>query len=302
MPIKLSVIICTYNREKYIPGLLESLTKQTFDKSEYEIVFVNNNSNDNTSEICLEFSKNNPKYIFRYYNEPKQGLSHARNRGIREAKSDILIFIDDDALACENYLKEIASFFAKYKDAVAGGGKILPKYESYRPDWMSVFLEPVMSVINLGEKIKKFYGGKFPIGANMYFRKEIFEEIGTFNTKLGRTGKNMLGGEEKDLFNKLRHNNHNVYYLPKAWIYHIIPAVRLTVDFIKKQALGIGFSEKIRAERISKAELMKSYFKELLKWGASIMLFFFYLLTFQSKKGIMIIKFRFWVSKGLITK
>lgn len=298
--MKLSVIICTYNRAKYIYDLLQSLVNQTFNKSDYEIVFVNNNSNDNTDEICKNFQTENKGLNFYYFNETKQGLSHARNRGITEAKGEILIFIDDDALACKKYLEEISAFFKQNVSASAGGGKILPKYENKRPVWMSKFLEPVMSVINLGNNIKQFPPGKFPIGANMYFRKKVFEETGLFNTELGRTGKNLLGGEEKDIFNKLRKKKGLIYYLPKPWIYHIIPESRLTAAFIKKQASGIGQSEKIRALDIKKTEIYKSYLKEVFKWGASLFLFLFYVINFSPAKAKMIIMFRYWVTNGML--
>jgi len=295
-----SVIICTYNRDKYIPGLLQSLVEQTCDKSMYEIVFINNNSNDNTEEICKNFQAKNKTCNFYYFLETKQGLSHARNRGIKEAKSDILIFIDDDAIASNTHIEEVSHFFNQNQNIVAGGGKILPKLESKKPIWMSKFLMPIMSVIDLGNNIKKFPSGKFPIGANMFFRKKIFDRIGLFNTKLGRTGTNMLGGEEKDIFNKIKDSGGLIYYLPKPWIYHIIPDERLTTRFVKKQALGVGASNKIHAKNISNIELLKSYLKEIFKWGASLILFFIYFVLFQFPKGIMIIKFRFWVSKGML--
>lgn len=300
--MKLSVIICTYNRANYIPGLFKSLVTQTCDKLNYEIVFVNNNSKDNTEEICKQFQIENKGITFKYFNETKQGLSFARNRGIKESTGEILVFIDDDAIASENYLIEILTFFEQNQHITAGGGRIFPKYETKRPNWMSVFLEPIISVINIGNKNKKFPAGKFPVGANMFFRKIVFDEIGLFNTMLGRTGRNMLGGEEKDIFNRLKNRGALIFYLADAWIYHIIPENRLTQDFIKKQATGIGISEKIRARNINSKELFKSYFKELFKWAASLILFLFYLISFQALKAMMIVKFRYWVSSGLYNK
>ena len=205
----ISIIVCTYNREKYIESLLGSLKKQEYPTKDYEIVFVNNNSDDETEKRCTEFREANPEVVFHYFNESKQGLSHARNRGILEAKGEILAFIDDDALAHANYLQNMSKAF-KETDVDAAGGRIYPKYESQRPVWMSKFLEPVMSVIDLGDKNKPFPKNKFPIGANMMFRKEVFEQAGNFNTDLGRTGKKMLGGEEKDLFFRMKAKNMSV--------------------------------------------------------------------------------------------
>lgn len=298
----LSVIICTYNREVYIRGLLESLTVQDFDETDFEIVFVNNNSTDNTEVVCNIFKSKYPQINFNYFVEKKQGLSHARNKGIIESKGEIIIFIDDDALACKNYLKVISEFFRAKPDVIAAGGKILPKYESQRPKWMTIFLEPVMSVINLGNKIKSFPKNKFPIGANMYFRKLIFNEVGFFNTNLGRTGKKMLGGEEKDIFNKIRSKGYDIFYIPDSYIYHIIPDSRLTEGFIKKQAYGIGFSERIRCKSEGKGNCFKSMLIELIKWNISLVLFIFYFFILKLPKALMLIKFRLWVSAGLLGK
>ena len=82
----LSVIICTYNREKYIRPLLESLAANDLPKNEYEILLVDNNCTDNTRAVCGKFCKAHPGLTFRYMTEPEQGLSAARNKGIRNGR------------------------------------------------------------------------------------------------------------------------------------------------------------------------------------------------------------------------
>jgi glycosyltransferase involved in cell wall biosynthesis len=297
--MKISVVICTYNRGAYLSDLFDSIEKQDFNKADFEIILVDNNSTDNTKEICNAFIEKNIDMNVSYASETKQGLSFARNRGIKESEGDIIVFLDDDALVFKNYLTEINRFFNDNTHIFAGGGKILPKYENKRPIWMSSFLEPVVSVLNMGENIKEFRNNQYPIGASMFMRKEVFKTIGTFNTKLGRTGKKLIGGEEKDLFLRLKKAGYKLYYLPRAVIYHVIPDSRLTNQFIKKLAVGIGQSEKLRTLEIGTGEAVKSYMKELFKWGASIVLFLFYALSFKFPKAIMIIRFRSWVSSGL---
>lgn len=298
--MELSIIICTYNREKYIPQLLESIAREDFPYSGYEIVFVNNNSPDQTAQRCRKFQAAHPEINFAYFEEKKQGLSHARNRGIAEARGNILAFIDDDALAHDAYLDNMHKAFQNRPEIFAAGGKILPLYESKRPKWMSRFLEPVMSVIDLGHKQKPFPRNKFPVGANMMFRKTVFEQVGNFNTELGRTGKKMLGGEEKDLFYRMRKADMPVFYLPDVTVSHTVPDERLTKAFIRKQALGIGESEKIRTQNFGQGNYGTAIFKEFLKWGASLILFVWYAAGLQYPKAAMIIKFRYWVSKGML--
>lgn len=293
-----SIIICSYNRGNYINFVLQSLSKQTVDTSIFEIVIVNNNSTDNTEEICQKFIEEHKNLNILYFIEKNQGLSFARNRGINEASGDIIIFLDDDAIACKNYLEEVKIGLENNAEFTAFGGKILPKFEKKKPQWMSKYIVSLVSVIDLGHKIKPFPRNKYPIGANMGFKKEIFKKYGFFDTNLGRTGKNMMGGEEKDLFDRLTNGNEKILYLPDAWVYHIIPESRLTKEFIRKQAYGIGESERIRIKGKAK-DIAKKVFSEIFKWGATIFLFVVYFLSIQTSKALMLIRIRYWINRGL---
>ena len=93
----ISVILCTYNRDKYIYNVLRSVAENDYPREQYEIVLVNNNSTDNTEAECRRFQADFPDIRFLYCVETNQGLSHARNRGIRESHGDLLAYVDDDA-------------------------------------------------------------------------------------------------------------------------------------------------------------------------------------------------------------
>ncbi|MBN2165266.1 MAG: glycosyltransferase [Marinilabiliaceae bacterium] len=294
----ISIIICTYNREQFIKRCLDSLAIQSVGAGLFEIIFVNNNSTDSTEIIFNEFEKEHPDLNITYCIESRQGLSHARNRGISEAKGDVLAFLDDDAIASKDYVKYLSDQFLPSKYS-SGGGKILPLWETKKPHWMSKFLLPLVSVIDLGNKTKGFPSGKFPVGANMFFRRKIFEQVGTFNTDLGRIGKNMLGGEEKDLFNRIRNKKNSIGYFPSIEVHHIIPEERTTIDFVKKQALGVGLSEKIRTKDRSLKYIIRLLL-ELMKWGATLVLSFFYFILMHFSKALMLIKFRYWVTSSFL--
>ena len=134
----LSVILCTYNRERYLYNVLHSVAAGTLPPSEYEIVLVDNNSDDGTVGECERFKADHPQVTLRYFMERNQGLSYARNRGIREAQGDVLVYVDDDALVNPEYLQTYAEFFGRNKEAVAAGGPIIPQYDGCEePAWMS---------------------------------------------------------------------------------------------------------------------------------------------------------------------
>lgn len=293
----ISVVVCTYNRELYLPKMLDSVAKQNCDSTAFEIVLVNNKSTDNTEEICLKFKEKNKKVNFNYFLETNQGLSYARNRGIKESNGDFIVFVDDDAFLDENYIKELRNYLNTVPKNLGFGGKILPFLECELPNWMSKYLSSLMSIIDLGKDVTFFKGSKYPIGANMGVSRTVIDKIGMFNESLGRTGTSMLGGEEKDFFFRIKEAGFPIYYFPKMLVHHVIPAKRLTVEFIKKQAEGIGVSEKLRTKK--SGEFIKRSMLELYKWGGTFALFFIYLIKGQISKGIMLVKFRWWISKGL---
>lgn len=301
--MKLSCIICSYNREKFIGEALNGLTGQeNFDYSQLEVILINNNSTDKTGAICEQFVKDHPELNIKYVIETQQGLSYARNRGITESSGEICIFLDDDAIACKNYFSELTRFFTEYSDAAAMGGKILPRFESRPPVWMSHFLLPLFALIDKGDQVKLFSDRHFPIGANMAVRKKMFDLYGTFDPNLGRRGNNMEGGEEKDLFNRLRARGEKIYYCPSPWVYHILPESRTVIPFLRKQAYGVGYSERIRTGNKGSAAVMARFMGELFRWGASVILLFYYLMTLKPAKGITLIRFRWWVSSGFLLK
>ncbi len=295
----LSVIICTYNREKYIQESLNCIATQSLKNEFYELVIVNNNSTDHTDSICVKFKSDHPDLNIKYIFENESGLSYARNKGIKESSGDVLIFLDDDAMASESYLSNIRSCFSENEKVLAGGGKILPQYESHSPDWMSKYLLPLVSALNLGDEIRSFPKNKYPIGANMFFRKIFFEEHGDFNTDLGRKGKLLLGGEEKDVFQRINQSSNTIIYLPNAVVRHVVPKERLEETYIDNMATGVGISEIIRIKTTG-SSITKMYLKELYKWVGSVVLYILFLLKFEHKKGRMIIRFRYFVSRGML--
>ncbi len=296
----ISVIICTYNRDSYIYKTLEFVAKNDLSTEEYEIILVDNNCTDNTVAECLRFQKSFPNVRYCYFLETNQGLSYARNRGIAEAHGDCFLFLDDDAFVEVNYLKSLRLYLSQYPEMMAFGGKIIPLYESGRePEWMSPFLVPIVSAIDKSSEIVPFTGKSYPIGANMGFRRSCIEKIGLFKTTLGRSKKNLIGGEEKDIFNRVQQENMKVLYFPNLVVHHVIPEYRTTMEYVKNMAFGVGKSEKIRCAANSK-EYLAVMFKELVKWGGSVVLALYYCILGKPLKSKALLVFRWNVSKGLV--
>jgi glycosyltransferase involved in cell wall biosynthesis len=297
----ITATISTYNREKYLNQVLDSLKNQTLSKDLFEIVLVNNNSPGNTEEIARDFEKANPDLNYRYYLETRQGLSYGRNKGIDEAKGKYITFIDDDAFLAEDYLEKIYNYFEKHQDCAAIGSKIHLHYEDIIPKWENKYLNSLLGYFDIGNEEKVFPKSDYPRGSNMSFRSNVFDKVGGFNVELGRKGNNLAGSEEKDMFQKIYREDLKVVYIPDAMVYHCVPIERTTSDFIKRQGVGTGKGEWKRVVNEGGLSPVKRLFVEFLKWNASFALFFLYTLVFKFPKGLMILRFRAWVTKGLLT-
>lgn len=300
----ISIIICTYNRAKYLPLSLNALLSQTADSSSFETIVVNNNSSDNTEEICKKFideSKN--KLDIKYCVEKKQGLSYARNRGIVESSSDWVTYIDDDALVEADFIENIITFISlKQGDAnfVGLGGKIIPKYIDGKPRWMSHFIEGLVSKVDNGNKAYIHKGSTFPIGCNMTYKKLKLIEIGLFDTELGRNLDNGFASEEKDIFFKLINRNYTVWYDPNVVVHHIIENSRLQYPYIKRISMGIGSGERIRTRKIGKIPFIYKWIEMVYKFTGACILALLYLLRLDVPKAKALVLFRINVWRGFI--
>ncbi|MEZ4923809.1 MAG: glycosyltransferase family 2 protein [Crocinitomicaceae bacterium] len=296
----ITATISTYNRERYLPQVLESLKNQSISPELFEIVLVDNNSPGNTKEIADDFIRSNPQLNVTYHLETNQGLSYGRNRGIKEARGKYITFIDDDAFPAEDYLEKIYHYFESDPTIGAIGSKILLHYEDVIPDWENKYLNSLLGYFNLGDQRLVFNKKNYPRGSNMSFRMEVFDKVGAFNVELGRKGMNLVGSEEKDMFKRIYAlGGIQVIYVPDAIVYHCVPIERTTTEFIKKQALGTGSGERIRVKNKGLLSTLNRSAIELFKWLASFILYFVFLIKGQAAKGKMIVRFRFWVSQGL---
>jgi len=291
----LSIVICTYNRDKYLQKCLDHLLIQTASKNLFEVLVINNNSTDQTEQICLNYLKANPQLQFKYFIEPQQGLSFCRNRGITESQGEILSYIDDDAFADRDYASNLISYFQDHTEVDALGGKVTPLYQSKEPKWMSSYLLPLVAALDMGDTARPFSGWRFPIGANMAFRRAVLVGSGPFHTGLGRKGSFLGSGEEKELFYRLKKQNRSIHYVPSVHVQHSIHDFRLETGYIKRMARGIGKSEALRMKTEPLHLVLSKWFQEFFKIGATIILAFSYILQGKWPKAIMLVKFRMWL-------
>lgn len=298
---RISLVIATYNGASRIDATLNSLLAQSLEAELWEAVVVNNNSSDHTAEVVKAFMVAHPEVNIIVVDEPVQGLSSARNKGIEVAKGEVVVIIDDDEIASLQLLSDYLRFFDTHPDIVAAGGKIVPLYVSGRPRWMCRYTErPIAGTLDLGEKEIPFPKGKYFGGGNMALRRTAIECYGAFDPSLGRKGTTLLGGEEKELYGRLHAAGEEVFYLPTPYIQHVIPDSKLTREYFERVCFRIGQSERIRTQMAGCYK--RRWMAEVVKWIATLVLGALYTITLRPLKAKYLWIMRRQISRGLSSK
>lgn len=224
-----TVIVCTYNRSLQLSVALDSLLRATvpFDGG-WEVLVVDNNSTDQTREVADGFCRRNPGHV-RYVFEAQQGLSNARNAGIREARGQIVAFTDDDITVHPDWLHKLTDPFRD--DRWAGvGGRVRPPQDFVQPAWLvmdggRMDSSGVLALFDAGNVSCELT--RPPFGANMAFRKDVFQKYGGFLPELGRSGDSLIGNEDTEFGSRLMAAGERMCYEPTAIVYHPVSAERM---------------------------------------------------------------------------
>lgn len=175
--IPVSIVICTYNRAEYLIRCIESLKKLNY--PDYEIIVVNGPSTDATERLLHQYPD-----VSVVRQESLNGLSFARNLGIRAAKGHIIAFIDDDAVADDQWLGSLVTAYTD--DTVGGAGgpvfDITGNWYQFKNGYISK--EGIPSFINEhdpGYNDPKGNYLNYIMGTNASFRKEILVKVGLFD-------------------------------------------------------------------------------------------------------------------------
>ena len=295
---KLSIVVATYNRSQSLLRTLRSVVGQTAPAEQWECVVVNNNSTDDTEAVFADFARENPTFDLRIVTETKQGLSNARNCGIAASVGEYIAIVDDDETLEDTFVESYIDFFDAFPTAMAAGGAVKACYESARPRWMSRFTEQMIAnPLDLDIAVTLFPQNRVPAGGNMAFRREVFDRVGLFNPQLGRNGKSLVGGEENDLFARLRRAGELLYFVPNAAIFHHIPDSKLTDDYFDRLSYNVGVSKRLRAE--ADGEVGKLLKSESRKQVATYLLYVLYMLVLQPLKAKYLLRMRNGIYKGV---
>ena len=226
--LKISAIICTYNRCGLLESAITSLINQTLDKNLYEVIVVDNNSTDQTKDVVKHFM---PHGNVRYCLEKRQGLSHARNRGWQVARGEYVAYIDDDCKAPRHWLAAARKVIEEVSPGVFGG-PYFAFYNTRKPHW---FQDCYGSHVE-GENARPLTRDEYIHGANIFFRRLLLEQIGGFEPSLGMVGRKLGYGEETALLMRIRATmpDELIYYEPKLYLYHLVGSEKMTMRWLMR--------------------------------------------------------------------
>ena len=238
--MRVSVVIATYNRARLLEGGLGALASQEVPRSlEWEIVVVDNNSSDATAAVVAAFAKTAAVPV-RYVLEGRQGVSHARNRGVIEARGTIVAFSDDDVLAAPDWVAQVAAAIDRW-NADGVGGRILPRWETSPPRWLTenrrLLRRLAIMDFEGSEKLALPLAPQPQVwGANMAFRREVFGRVGTFDPRRGGAGRKLYRGEESELIDRALELGLTIAYDAALTVYHRIGPDRMRRGYFRRFA------------------------------------------------------------------
>jgi len=241
--LKLDVVVPTYKRSELLRRAVASLLRAHIPANlDLTIFVVDNNSNDDTEEVVRELQTLATGRLV-YIRERNQGISHARNAGIRHGAGELIGFIDDDEEIDESWFDVIAREFTDPTTQFIGG-PYLPNWAAPAPDWLPPGYHAVIGVVI--PKPRSRFGVGFPgilMGGNAVIRRSAFDRIGLYSTRLGRIGKVLLTDEDAELYDRLCAAGVQGVYVPDLIIHHYIPASRLTRNYHRRWCFWRGVSQ-----------------------------------------------------------
>ena len=246
--MRLSVVICTWNRCQLLRQTLEQMTKLAIPAGlEWEVLGVNNKCTDATDEVLAEFAGRLP--LRRLY-EGQAGKSHALNLAMREAQGEYLVYTDDDVLTDAHWLAEYDQAFRRWPQAALFGGPVEPWFAGTPPRW----LEEALPIIESAYAVRRIAGAPAPIeprfvpfGANLAIRKQEqlrFPFDPAFGPRVelpagGRAGVK-VGGEESMVLWKMLEAGCQGWWVPGARVRHYLAQERQTSAYLRDFYFGHG--------------------------------------------------------------
>ncbi|TME00918.1 MAG: glycosyltransferase family 2 protein [Chloroflexi bacterium] len=237
---RISVIICAFTEERWdaLVAAVESVQQQALPPCEI-IVVIDNNAH------LLERVRAYLPGVNAIENSGPRGLSEARNSGIAIAQGTLVAFLDDDAMAEPDWLMLLSEEFSDLQ-VLGIGGAVTPLWLDKSPAWLPEEFYWVVGCSYRGMP-QTLQTIRNPIGANMTFRREVFETVGGFRSGIGRVGTWPVGCEETELCIRARQHwpGRTFLYQPQANVFHRVPGKRASWCYFCSRCYAEGLSKAV---------------------------------------------------------
>lgn len=246
--MKASVIIPTRNRASLLDACLQSLVDQALPAEQFEVIVVDNGSTDATAQVVEGYSSR-LQLRREFVDEP--GLHAARHAGLRLARSDVLVFGDDDIVAGPSWVGSIVEAFADPCVALVGGNN-LPLFEREPPAWLARWWNsgasrgralPHLSILDFGE-------GRFDVpprlvwGCNFSTRREVLISAGGFHPDaLPQARLRWRGDGETHVSDWIQRHRLRSVFDSRASVRHRVSAARMTPEYVFTRSHAQGVSD-----------------------------------------------------------
>ena len=209
-----SVVVATHNRCGLLPRVVEAILAQSLPRARYELIVVDDGSSDGTEALGRELAA---REAVLYVRQDNRGAAAARNRGIREARGDVVAFTDDDCLVPPDWLARLADGYARHPEVVGVGGRLVPTHEALRASAVARYEEAAArEVFGVGDA-EAVGGFDCPAGGtnNMSYRRGVLADAGGFDEGFPPR----VWGEDADLKRRVTDAGGRLLYVPVAVVH-----------------------------------------------------------------------------------
>ena len=276
---EISVVLSTYNRGPLLePALRSVLAQQQPAAPAFELIVVDNNSTDGTRAIVERVAAEDARV--RYVFEARQGLSHARNAGIVQARGAFVAFTDDDVRAEADWLAAIVRAFEEHPAADVVGGRVLPMWPSPPPAWLTRDHWGPLALVDHGEHPIAITSGHSigVVGANMAFRRGVFDAVGLFASDFQRVKDGIGSLEDHEFLLRVYRTGRQGVYDPRIVVHAEVQPNRLDPAYHRRWHRGHGhFHALLRSEQMEAtsrgrllgvpAPLYRQALEDLIRWA-----------------------------------
>lgn len=239
----LSVVICAYTTERW-DDLCRSVESVLADRGpQLQVVVVIDHNDDLYVRAIVRFGHDH-RILVRHSDGPR-GLSGARNTGVDFAYGEVVAFLDDDAAAEPGWSRALLRHYDNPR-VLGVGGSAAPVWPDGRPRWIPAEFDWVVGCSYLGQP-DRLAPVRNPLGCNMSLRRSVLDDIGGFRPEVGRVGKKPVGGEETELFLRLRtmRPTGRVLLDPAASVRHYVSSDRATLRYFVSRCYHEGLSKAV---------------------------------------------------------